>query len=228
MKYHCIKYYSEENHIKNTTKICSVRKIYLNLLSITGTLLVVVINVRETVDAGIFDIYRRNLSELESVEHSGLRSKNENIELKNTLYEKNKNISFASYSEDDVKYNYVRTEGKYNSEEHPPKKYFYNIWNHVLCIIKEGFDDILKDLTLYIEDYLHKYAYHVIIIFWIGIYLYMQKRNTVHIKDGASIKEMKIFIYAFIKYYDTLKCDLFNERKTIFTVRMENTQRLDI
>ncbi|SPJ13166.1 Plasmodium exported protein, unknown function [Plasmodium sp. DRC-Itaito] len=47
-------------------------------------------------------------------------------------------------------------------------------------------------------------------------------------KDGTSIDEMKNYIYAFIKYYDTLKNDLFNEHKTIFTERMKNTQRLDM
>ncbi|ETW36939.1 hypothetical protein PFBG_02323 [Plasmodium falciparum 7G8] len=31
-----------------------------------------------------------------------------------------------------------------------------------------------------------------------------------------------------IGYYDTLKNDLFNEHKTIFTDRMKNTQRFDI
>ncbi|SOS81834.1 Plasmodium exported protein, unknown function, putative [Plasmodium sp.] len=48
------------------------------------------------------------------------------------------------------------------------------------------------------------------------------------VKDGKSIDEMKNCIYAFIKYYDTLKNDLFNEHKTIFTDRMKNIQRLDI
>ncbi|MBZ2160254.1 hypothetical protein K1I93_09360 [Streptococcus australis] len=48
------------------------------------------------------------------------------------------------------------------------------------------------------------------------------------VKDRTSIDEMKNFIYAFIKYYDTLKNDLFNEHKTIFTERIKNTQRLDM
>ncbi|EUT92167.1 hypothetical protein PFAG_00307 [Plasmodium falciparum Santa Lucia] len=47
-------------------------------------------------------------------------------------------------------------------------------------------------------------------------------------KDGKSIDEMKNCIYAFIKYYDTLQNDLFNEHKTIFTERIKNTQRLDM
>ncbi|KOB85526.1 hypothetical protein PFDG_01022 [Plasmodium falciparum Dd2] len=42
------------------------------------------------------------------------------------------------------------------------------------------------------------------------------------VKDGASIDEMKEFIYSFIKYYDTLKNELFNEKKNIFTERMKN------
>ncbi|KOB86416.1 hypothetical protein PFDG_02070 [Plasmodium falciparum Dd2] len=48
------------------------------------------------------------------------------------------------------------------------------------------------------------------------------------VKDRTSIDEMKNFIYAFIKYYDTLKNDLFNEHKTIFTERIKNTQRIDM
>ncbi|EWC90705.1 hypothetical protein PFNF54_00351 [Plasmodium falciparum NF54] len=47
-------------------------------------------------------------------------------------------------------------------------------------------------------------------------------------KNGKSIDEMKNCIYAFIKYYDTLQNDLFNEHKTIFTQRIKNTQRLDM
>nr|SPJ13442.1 Plasmodium exported protein (PHISTa), unknown, putative [Plasmodium sp. DRC-Itaito] len=48
------------------------------------------------------------------------------------------------------------------------------------------------------------------------------------VKDGTSICEMKNCTYAFIKYYDTLKNDLFNEHKTIFTERMKNPQKLDM
>nr|SPJ13237.1 Plasmodium exported protein, unknown function [Plasmodium sp. DRC-Itaito] len=48
------------------------------------------------------------------------------------------------------------------------------------------------------------------------------------VKDGTSICEMKKFIYVFIKYYDTLKNDLYKEHKTIFTERMKNPQNLDM
>ncbi|CDO61913.1 Plasmodium exported protein, unknown function, fragment [Plasmodium reichenowi] len=44
------------------------------------------------------------------------------------------------------------------------------------------------------------------------------------VKDGTSIDEIKNYIYAFIKYFDTLKNDLYKEHKTIFTGRMKNTQ----
>ncbi|SPJ08233.1 Plasmodium exported protein, unknown function [Plasmodium sp. DRC-Itaito] len=47
-------------------------------------------------------------------------------------------------------------------------------------------------------------------------------------KDGTSIDEMKNYIYAFIKYFDTLKNDLYKEHKTIFTEGMINTERLDM
>ncbi|SOS81667.1 Plasmodium exported protein (PHISTa), unknown, putative [Plasmodium sp.] len=57
-------------------------------------------------------------------------------------------------------------------------------------------------------------------------------KNTLNfyklVKDGKSIDERKKFIYVFIKYYDTLQNDLFNEHKTVFTDRMKNTQRLDM
>lgn len=48
------------------------------------------------------------------------------------------------------------------------------------------------------------------------------------VKDGASSDEMKNYIYTFIKYYYTLKNDLFNKHKRIFTQRMKNSQRLDM
>ncbi|SOV20011.1 Plasmodium exported protein (PHISTa), unknown function [Plasmodium sp. gorilla clade G2] len=35
----------------------------------------------------------------------------------------------------------------------------YNMWNHVLNVAKKVFDHILKDLWLYIEDYILKYKY---------------------------------------------------------------------
>ncbi|ETW20961.1 hypothetical protein PFFVO_00137 [Plasmodium falciparum Vietnam Oak-Knoll (FVO)] len=57
-------------------------------------------------------------------------------------------------------------------------------------------------------------------------------KNTLNfyklVKDGTSIDEMKNYIYAFIKYYDILKNNLFNEHKTIYTERMKNKQRFDI
>ncbi|SPJ10073.1 Plasmodium exported protein (PHISTa), unknown, putative [Plasmodium sp. DRC-Itaito] len=58
----------------------------------------------------------------------------------------------------------------------------------------------------------------------------MKNTFNVHklVKDGISTDEMKKIIYAFIKYYDTLKNDLFNEHKTLFIERMKNTQKLDM
>ncbi|ETW45078.1 hypothetical protein PFBG_00245 [Plasmodium falciparum 7G8] len=46
-----------------------------------------------------------------------------------------------------------------NFEEFPSNEDFYNIWNHVLGIDKEGFDDMLTELSFYIKDYLYKYEY---------------------------------------------------------------------
>ncbi|EUT87409.1 hypothetical protein PFAG_02232 [Plasmodium falciparum Santa Lucia] len=48
------------------------------------------------------------------------------------------------------------------------------------------------------------------------------------VKDGASIDEIKNYMYSFIKYYDILKLDLYNEHRNIFTERMKNPQRLTI
>ncbi|SPJ11209.1 Plasmodium exported protein, unknown function [Plasmodium sp. DRC-Itaito] len=55
---------------------------------------------------------------------------------------------------------------------------------------------------------------------------YMKNTHNFHklAKDGTSIDEMINCIYAFIKYYDTLKNDLYKEHKTIFTGRVKNTQ----
>ncbi|SCM18772.1 Plasmodium exported protein (PHISTa), unknown, putative [Plasmodium sp.] len=232
MKCHCVEYYSGENHIKNTTKICFHKRIFSNLLTIAGILLVLVLNCiiicdkSETKNAEIYDIYRRNLSEVKCVEHSGLRGNNEKVELKN-------NIAFSSEgynSKDHLKYNGVRTMKRCNNinyndlskqftleelhtvldnlEERPSNEDFYGIWNHVLGINKEGFEDKVKYLWLYIEDYLKKYEYQF--------------------KDGASIDKIKNYIYSFIKYYDTLKLDLYNEHKNIFTERMKNPKPLEI
>ncbi|ETW42801.1 hypothetical protein C923_02766 [Plasmodium falciparum UGT5.1] len=94
MKFHYVGYYSEEENMKNTLKICSVRQIFLNLLSIVGIVLVVILNSisicekSETMNDGIYFIHRRNLSELKDVEYSGLRSNNEIFKLKNTVDEK--------------------------------------------------------------------------------------------------------------------------------------------
>ncbi|EUR69662.1 hypothetical protein PFBG_03686 [Plasmodium falciparum 7G8] len=96
----------------------------------------------------------------------------------------NNNIAFSSEgsnSEDDVKYNGVINKKKYNDinyndlskqltleelhtvldnlEERPSNEDFYGIWNHVLGITQEGFEDKVKYLCLYIEDYSNKYEY---------------------------------------------------------------------
>lgn len=44
-------------------------------------------------------------------------------------------------------------------EELPSDEDFYGIWNRVLGISKEEFDDMSKELSFYMEDYLHKYEY---------------------------------------------------------------------
>nr|SPJ13201.1 Plasmodium exported protein (PHISTa), unknown, putative [Plasmodium sp. DRC-Itaito] len=70
-------------------------------------------------------------------------------------------------------------------------------------------------------------------MYYIGVALSStDMRNTPNfyklVKDGTSIDEMKNYIYAFIKYFDTLKNHLFNEYKTIFKEKMKNTQKLDM
>ncbi|CDO62109.1 Plasmodium exported protein, unknown function, fragment [Plasmodium reichenowi] len=62
--------------------------------------------------------------------------------------------------------------------------------------------------------------------------LFQNKKNIytykVHAIVGTLIDEIKNYIYAFIKYYDTLKNDLYKEHNTIFTEGMINTERLDM
>ncbi|SOV74951.1 Plasmodium exported protein (PHISTa-like), putative [Plasmodium sp. gorilla clade G3] len=280
MKYCCVEYYSEETHIKNTNNVCSFSRIFLNLLSITGILLlnsIILYDKNKAYDEGVYDIYRRNLSELKNVQHSWLRSSSENLQLQNTVDQKNNTlpISQSSNSQDNVKYSDVTTKDKcnninyndlskqltmeeldnvlYNLDERPSNIDLYNIWNQVLGVSKEGFDDMLKDLSYYIEEYLLTYEYqryHYIrgrrpvcvgteystwykSMHYIGEALSStDMENTLKfyklIKDGASIDEMKDFIYSYINYYETLKNDLYNEHKRIFTERMKNPQRLNI
>ncbi|EUR61198.1 hypothetical protein PFBG_05908 [Plasmodium falciparum 7G8] len=127
-----------------------------------------------------------------------------------------------------------------NLEERPSNEDLYNIWNHVLGITKE-------------EDYLKKYEYQCYHVWdplypicvntkyhtWyksmydIGVALSSTDRKCTHdffglVKDGASIDEIKNYIYVFIKYYDTLRNDLFNEHRERFTERMKNPKRLEI
>ncbi|SOV84244.1 Plasmodium exported protein (PHISTa), unknown, putative [Plasmodium sp.] len=282
MNYDFVKYYSDEANIRNEIKTSSLKRIFSNLLSITAILLlggllnVIIICAKiETIDARIYHIYERNLSEIESAEHPWFRSSNENPQLKNPEDEIKDTLlsSESSNSEDDVKHNDVSSEEKcdninYNDlskqltleeldnvldnlEEHPSNIDLYNIWNHVLGISKEGFDDMLKDLSYDIEYYLLKYIYQRYDVSYkhmcfktmyhtwhksmhdIGVVLsstdmeYTLKFYSL-IKDGGSIHEMKNFIYSYLSYYGTLKNDLYNEHKKIFTERMKNPQRLDI
>lgn len=141
-----------------------------------------------------------------------------------------------------------------NLEERQYNEDFYAIWNCVLGISKEEFDDMSKELSFYIDDYFHKYKYQRYHHFldkdrsvcagnkYRTLYKPMHDigetlsctdiENTLNfynlVKYGASINEMKKFICSFIKYYDKLKNDLLNEHKNIFTERMKNSQRLDI
>ncbi|SOV11119.1 Plasmodium exported protein (PHISTa), unknown function [Plasmodium sp. gorilla clade G2] len=266
MKCNCVQYYSEENHMKNTMNACSSKRKILKLLSITGILLLVVVlnsivicEKSETKNAGIYDIYRRNLSELESVNNKRLRSSSHKNKLRSTLDEKNNNIPLSSQY-NNINYNDLSKQLTLedlhnvldNLKERPSNEDLHNIWNQVLGVAKYGFDDMLKDLSYYIEEYLLTYEYQT--------YHHMSDRvvsvnteyrtwyksmhdiavalsstdveNTLKffslIKDGASLDEMINFIYLFLKYYETLKIDLYNEHKKIFTERMMNPQRLDI
>ncbi|SOV21218.1 Plasmodium exported protein (PHISTa), unknown, putative [Plasmodium sp. DRC-Itaito] len=267
MKYHCAEYYCEQKNIKNARKLCSIRKIFLNFLSITGILLLVVVlnNIiicekGETIDGGVYHIYRRNLSEIKSEMNTGLRSSSKTNMLKNNKDEKNNNISLSSQC-NNINYNDISKQITLedlhnvldNLKEHPSDEDLHNIWNHVLGISKEGFHDMIKELALYIEDYLLTYEYQRYHMWdpmnpictgtkyrtWkksmhdIGVALSStDKEHTLKffslVKDGATIDEIKNFIYSFIDYYSTLKIDLFNEHMNIFTERMKNPKRLNI
>ncbi|KOB85594.1 hypothetical protein PFDG_01034 [Plasmodium falciparum Dd2] len=170
--------------------------------------------------------------------------------------ETNNNIAFSSEgynSKDYLKYNGVSTMKKCNNinyndlskqftleelhtvldnlEERPSNEDLYNIWNHVLGITKEIFEDKVKYLWLYIEDYLKKYEYQCYHV-WDPLYP-ICIGNVLMIffglvEDGASIDENKKLYLCFIKYYDTLRNDLFNEHRERFTERMKNPKRLEI
>ncbi|SOV12000.1 Plasmodium exported protein (PHISTa), unknown function [Plasmodium sp. gorilla clade G2] len=266
MKYHCAESYTEETNIKNTRNVCSIRQKFLNLLSITGILLLVVVlnNIiicekSETANAGNYHIYTRNLSELESVMNTGLRSRSEKNMLKNNKDEKNNNIPISSQC-NNINYNDLSKQLTLedlhnvldNLKERPSDEDLHNIWTHALGISKEGFHDMIRQLALYIEDYLLTYEYQRYHHFprrepitnrtkyrtWyksmyeIGVAVASADReHTLKffslIKDGASIDEMRNFIYLFIKYYDTLKNDLFKKHMNIFTERMNNPVRLN-
>ncbi|EUR82670.1 hypothetical protein PFBG_00015 [Plasmodium falciparum 7G8] len=185
-------------------------------------------------DGRVYHIYKRNLFMLESVEHSKFRK--------------------GSISENDVNFSDMTTEGEcnhinyimiYQKKEHPSNKNFYSIWKNVLCITKEEFDDISKELSFYIEDYLPKYEYpcynhfrckdrpvcagtkyRTFTLSSIDVKDTLNFYNLV--KDGVSIDEMKYYVYYFIKYDDSLKIDLYNKHKYIFTERVKYTQRLYI
>ncbi|ETW44097.1 hypothetical protein PFUGPA_04975 [Plasmodium falciparum Palo Alto/Uganda] len=276
MKCHRVEYYSEENNIKNPMNTCSFRRIFLNLLSIVGILLLVGLNVKYNNMR-----QKRNLSELKSIKNRGLRSTIEKNILKNTVYEKHKlkdTLDKKNYSilpssvgcdsKDGGKYNDDTTKEKSNNinyndlskqltleelrhvldnfKKSPSNQDLYNIWNHALGIAKEGFHNMVKELELYIRDYLNKYEYQS--------YHHMKDRNVCigtkyptwyksmndigealsstdrdHtrgfyglVKDKASIDEIKNFIYSYIEHYDTLKNELYNEHKKRFTERMNN------
>ncbi|SOV20236.1 Plasmodium exported protein (PHISTa), unknown function [Plasmodium sp. gorilla clade G2] len=223
----------------------------------------------ETIDGGVYHIYRRNLSELKtemntgfrssSLKNKGLRNRSEKNLLRNNIDEKNNNISLSSQC-NNINYNdlskQLTLEDLHNVldklKERPSDKDLYNIWNHALGISKEGFHDMIRELALYIEDYLLTYEYQtyhhfgdrIVSVYskyrtWrksmneIGLALSSTDRDHTLkffslIEDGASLDEMKEFIYLFIKYYDTLKNDLFKEHKNIFTERMNNPKRLTI
>ncbi|ETW19774.1 hypothetical protein PFFVO_01249 [Plasmodium falciparum Vietnam Oak-Knoll (FVO)] len=259
MKCHRVEYYSEENNIKNPMNTCSFRRIFLNLLSIVGILLLVGLNV----NGRIFDIYRKQLMDKFTLYI-------EEIYL-NTLDKKNYSIlpsSVGCDSKDGGKYNDDTTKEKSNNinyndlskqltleelrhvldnfKKSPSNQDLYNIWNHALGIAKEGFHNMVKELELYIRDYLNKYEYQS--------YHHMKDRNVCigtkyptwyksmndigealsstdrdHtrgfyglVKDKASIDEIKNFIYSYIEHYDTLKNELYNEHKKRFTERMNN------
>ncbi|SOV80426.1 Plasmodium exported protein (PHISTa), unknown function [Plasmodium reichenowi] len=48
------------------------------------------------------------------------------------------------------------------------------------------------------------------------------------VKYRISIDKIKNYIYSFIKYYDILKNELYNEHRERFTERMRNPKRLEI
>ncbi|EWC75027.1 hypothetical protein C923_04298 [Plasmodium falciparum UGT5.1] len=188
---------------------------------------IIICDKSETMYSGVYHIYiyRRNLSESKSVKNKGLRNKSEKNKLKNGVDEKNDSTPLN----------------------------LYNIWSPALGIAKNAFDEMIKDLWLYIEDYLNKYEYqryhHIMCRRPVCVRikyrtLYKSKddigvalsstdmQHTLNfyslVKNGESIDEMKKFIYSYIKCYDTLQNDLFNEHRKICTGRVRNSKGLDM
>ncbi|ETW61787.1 hypothetical protein PFMC_02256 [Plasmodium falciparum CAMP/Malaysia] len=205
-------------------------------------------------DGSVYHIYRRKLSELKNVEHSGLRGSNIKDYLKYNGVGTKKKCNNINYNDLSKQFTLEELHTVLdNLEERPSNEDFYGIWNLVLGITKEVFEDKVKYLWLYIEDYLKKYEYQCYHV-WDPLYpicvntKYRTWYNSMHdigvalssidskctldfynlVKDGASIDEIKNYIYFFIKYYDILKLVLYNERRAIFTERMKNPKRLEI
>ncbi|ETW33056.1 hypothetical protein PFTANZ_06224 [Plasmodium falciparum Tanzania (2000708)] len=86
MKYHCVEYYSEENNTQNTKKD---RSILINII---------ICNTGETMDETIFHIYRRYISQLESIKHNNIPCDSQGCN-----------------SEDNVNFSDTTTEEKYNN-----------------------------------------------------------------------------------------------------------------
>ncbi|SCQ12609.1 Plasmodium exported protein (PHISTa), unknown, putative [Plasmodium sp.] len=231
---------------------------------------IIIFEKSETFDSVIFDIYRRNLSDLKNVQNSWLRSRSENNEFKNCVDEKVKlkNIVvekgiLKNSVEEKVKLKIREEENvklKNTEDEKVQLKNFVDekTNNNSLSsecsngevdvkYTKDGFDDMLRDLSYYIDDYLLKCEYqrydvrdthkclNTMYRIWntsmhnIGVALsstdmeYTIKFYNL-VKGGGSIDEMNNFINLYIKYYGTLKNDLFNKHIAIFTEKMKNPQ----
>ncbi|ETW56881.1 hypothetical protein PFUGPA_01082 [Plasmodium falciparum Palo Alto/Uganda] len=111
-------------------------------------------------DGSVYHIYRRKLSELKNVEHSGLRGSNIKDYLKYNGVGTKKKCNNINYNDLSKQFTLEELHTVLdNLEERPSNEDFYGIWNHVLGITKERFEDKVKYLWLYIEDYLKKYEY---------------------------------------------------------------------
>ncbi|SCQ12617.1 Plasmodium exported protein (PHISTa), unknown, putative [Plasmodium gaboni] len=180
-----------------------------------------------------------NEQKVEENKHNSINHDDENNHVENKSNSSTNNINYNDMSKKLTEKELLDVLNSF--EECPPTKDLGNIWNHAVHVVKEGLDDIKKDLKESIKNYLdNDFSDTTSCIKKKLVYATIWEENiakfnrTVEreqekytndffnlIKDESTLDDIRKFIYSFIEFFKILKEELYQDHQKELFLKIE-------